>query len=186
MERCEAAPKRSGKGRPRVRPPPDRTGPGWGTHRVVDSAHSIVYRQPENRLHVQKAIFLALLSRAPFCRSPWRTSRHHRFICSHYRIHASRSASALARDARFRRGVSPASSRHGSCQEGGATTGNATGSANRENPLGPDKLSFKSSNFLQNSARFDVNVENWDLKVCFDSGILSCVPLFSYTFRLRT
>jgi ornithine carbamoyltransferase len=32
------------------------------TDEVMDSRHSIVYRQSENRLHMQKAIFLALLS----------------------------------------------------------------------------------------------------------------------------
>ena len=33
----------------------------------------------------------------------------------------------------------------------------------REKPHGPDKLSFKGSNFLQNGTRFDENVENEEL-----------------------
>ena len=44
----------------------------------------------------------------------------------------------------------------------------------------------KAAIFCKMSARFDVNVENEELKVCFYSGIVSCDPLFSYTFRLRT
>jgi hypothetical protein len=57
---------------------------------------------------------------------------------------------------------------------------------NRENPHGPDDLSLKIGISLKISAQFDENVENEELKVCFYSGIVSCDPLFSCTFRLRT
>jgi hypothetical protein len=56
----------------------------------------------------------------------------------------------------------------------------------RKNPNGSDRLSFKICIYLQNGHRLSKNVENEDLKVCFYSGTLSCDPLFSYTFRLRT
>ena len=78
---------------------------------------------------------------------------------------AIRSRNGLTFRERFR-GIPPVSCRHRRRRVSANRRRHgrhAARSADRENPHGPDNLSLKICNFLQNSVRFDENVENGEL-----------------------